>query len=499
MIQPKIIKCPYCCNSFQPGEVDFRLERPLDGGGDPHSNPAGTPFGGVTSKRQIRNKGYVLDKKLYNYYKYYLQYSEEDAISNAIQLPAINMDPLSSDIIMNVEDWNRFGYVNSIQYKGQELDKRLCPYCHNLVIPSAGKYDMLMISMIGDTNVGKSVFLTVLQQVLKEDNFEGNLAFMGTDEERETYFGSIDRLLNKRKVLDATNRVRVPPMPFLYTYRVADSNEKQYKLIVFCDIAGEDCRSESTMRQHGFHLKASDGFLFLIDVTRFPKVKYTIDEGATIENYYQNEVFVAINRFMIANSYENTTSVPTAIVLTKCDVLDQVGALHGKEEYQSLIKRQDFRELNPGYIQFEEMNMLNEVVPNMMNELGEKALIRAVEDNFSSYNYFVASALGKSPELVERSENGRTIKENKIKGQINPYRVSEPFHWLLAENDAIPYKYYEVLRNKKNEERRIEFYYYESERGHLMQKIEAARRAAGISRLNSWINGNWMVVEQSSH
>lgn len=499
MIQPKIIKCPYCCKTFQPSQADFRLERPLDGEDDLSEDSSANPFGTVVARKKPQNRGYVLDNELYNYYKNYLQYSEDDASSSATQLPAIKMDPFSRDIMMDVEEWNTHGYVTSITYKGQELDKRLCPFCHNPVVPNAGKYDMLMISMIGDTNVGKSVFLTVLQQVLKEDSFEGNLAFMGTDEERETYFGSIDRLLNKKKVLDATNRVRVPPMPFLYTYRVADSSEKQYKLVVFCDIAGEDCRSESTMKQHGYHLKASDGFLFLIDVTRFSKVLYAIDEGAAIENYYQNEVFVAINRFMIAKSHENTTSIPTAVVLTKCDVLDQVGTLHGKKELQDLIDRRDFKELNPGYIQIEEMNLLNRTVPELMNELGEKAMIRAVEDNFSTYNYFVASALGKSPEIIEREENGRTIRENKIKGQINPYRVSEPFYWLLAKNDAIPYRYQEILRNKKNDVRNIDFYYYESERSNLMQRIEAARRSAGVTKLNSWMNGSWVLEAHSEY
>ena len=497
----KEIICPYCCKRFMPSAVDFRLDRvEEDGAAAQRELPqeAGSTFVNRknTTVRGGKGAGLVRDEKLYQYYKDYLLLSDTDAASNANKLPFLEVDMMSPDIRYNVEDYNRFGYVTKIEYKGRELNERLCPYCHNTVVPNAGKYDMLMISMIGDTNVGKSVYLTVLEQVLKEDKFRGNLTFMGTEEEREIYLSNLTKLLNKKETLSATQRTKIPPMTFLYTYVTPDSNEKKYKLIVFCDIAGEDCRQERTMKQNGYHLSASDGFLFLIDVTRFPGVAHTIDQGSTISNMYQREIFTAINRYMIADTYDNTTRIPAAVVLTKCDVLGEVGKIYGTERYHNILNDQRGSDIHPGYANIKEFDQLNQVVPDMIAELGERELTKNVEDNFFTYNYFVASALGKSPEAIERvEENGNKVVENRVKGQIMPYRVTEAFYWLLAKANCIPYYYWEILSNHKGETKRIEFFYYENERASLMSRIEAARRNLGIN-LNGFMN-RWKVEEHA--
>lgn len=493
------IICPYCCNRFMPSAVDFRLERPLEDENE-QKDSAQESSGGFANRKSSfgssasKKSGLVRDELLYKYYKDYLQYSDTDAAGNANQLPAIELDMMSPDIHYDVEAYNRFGYVTKIEYKGQTLKQRLCPKCHNPVVPNAGKYDMLMVSMIGDTNVGKSVYLTVLEQVLKEDLFRGNLSFMGTDEERDLYLSNLTKLLNKKETLSATQRTKIPPMSFLYTYATPDTDEKQYKLIVFCDIAGEDCRQEKTMKQNGYHLAASDGFLFLIDVTRFPGVTHTIEQGSTIENMYQREIFTAINRFMIADTYENTTKIPAAVVLTKCDVLSEVGRVQSNSDFHDLLNDKRGKDIHPGYVNTKEFRYLNQIVPEMISELGENELAQNVEDNFASFNYFVASALGKNPEAVKREENGQEVTESKIKGQIKPYRVAEPFYWLLAKNSCIPYLYREVHKSNKGETKEIKFYYYENEKSSLNQRIETARKSLGVK--NSLFT-KWNIIEQS--
>lgn len=496
--------CPYCCSRFYPNKVDFRLEYPIEGMGEvkPLETPPASAFPGKkpafpNSAAGSKSTGMIQDGKLYLYYKNFLKYSESDAAASSRQLPFIKMNPMDPDIIYNRQDFERYGYVTSIEYKNQKLANRLCPNCHNPLIPNAGKYDMLMFSMIGDTNVGKSVYLTVLERVLREDKFRGNLSFMGSDEEREMYLGNLEKLLNKKEALTATQRQKVPPMPFLYTYVTPDSQEKKYKLIIFCDIAGEDCRSDTTMKKNGYHLKESDGFLFLIDITRFPNVKHTIEEESGIENYFQKEIFTAINRYLIADTYENTSKIPAAIVLTKSDVLRQIGTVYDNEKYSTLLKDMRGADIHPGYFSKEEADKLKSLVPELMEDLGERELCSAAADNFENYAYFIASALGKSPEYTKLTENGTIREEKKIKGQIDPYRVSEAFYWLLAQKSCIPYRYTEILRNRNNEERKVEFYYYEDERASLPAKIEAARKSVGISRLNSWLHGNWSVVSHS--
>ena len=502
----KEIICPYCCKRFLPSEVDFRLERPVDED-TPQREQSDEPAEGFVNRkssgpRNRKKTGYVQDEKLYQYYKNYLMYSDEEAAGNANQLPFVQVDLMSPDIRYDVEKYNRFGYVVEIQYKGQTLNQRLCPHCHNTVVPNAGKYDMLMISMIGDTNSGKSVYLTVLEEVLKKDpHFQGNLSFMGTDEEKALYMSSLKKLFKEKKTLSATQRTKIPPMPFLYTYEMPGASERIYKLIVFCDIAGEDCRQDRTMKQNGFHLAASDGFLFLIDVTQFPGVAYSIEEGGDADVMHQTDIFEAINRFLIANSLDNKTNIPAAVVLSKCDVLQQVGRVSGMPEYCEVLndaRGNDIQgnELHPGYINQEELNRLNQVIPAMSSDLGESDLSRNVRDNFSTYGYFVSSALGKSPKAVQVEENGVVSIENQVKGQIQPYRVAEPFYWLLAKANCIPYHYREVLENNKGKREVIELYYFENEKASLASRVDGARRSRGIN-LNGFLN-KWKIVEQTA-
>ena len=64
---------------------------------------------------------------------------------------------------------DEYGFVTELTYKGQHLTRRLCPHCHNEAVPGAGMYDMKMIGLYGDTFAGKTVFLTVLEALLKGD------------------------------------------------------------------------------------------------------------------------------------------------------------------------------------------------------------------------------------------------------------------------------------------------------------------------------------------
>ena len=41
----------------------------------------------------------------------------------------------------------------------------------------------------------------------------------------------------------------------------------------------------------------------------------------------------------------------------------------------------------------------------------------------------------------------------RVKGNLEPFRVTEPFYWLLAQWSCIPYRYREVWMDKKGKER----------------------------------------------
>lgn len=498
MTKGKEIICPYCCRKFQPNMVDFRLERALkipdetedQEGKEEQVQEEQRPsmMGFVIQKAPVRTKdtkrqsspdGRVRDEKLFNYYMDYLFQSREDAESNSFLLPAVSVDYMSPDVEYNSRIYSEYGYVTEVTYKGQTLNKRLCPYCHNPVISNAGKYDMMVISVIGDTNVGKSVYLSVLYEMLMQDRkFEGSMLFMGTEIEKEMYLGNMEKLLNKN-VLEATDKMKVPPVPFLYTFRTAERQERKSVIVVFCDIPGESCRDLEAIKKHGYHLKVTAGILFLIDPTRFLRIKNDIyfdrDDDSVIGNRHQYEILEVINRYLMDSPDIDKSDIPAAIVLTKSDMLKRLNYFTSDMKHLELLEDMRGADMHPGYLSLKETDRLNAEIQQFLEKMEENRLYN-IKDLFHTYNFFLNSALGTAPEFVKMNRDGIEIQEKRVM-KVNPYRVTEPFYWLLMKNGYIPCKQVENWRNKKREEKKLEIYYYEGEAATSLENRKKSIRA----------------------
>ena len=64
---------------------------------------------------------------------------------------------------------------------------------------------------------------------------------------------------------------------------------------------------------------------------------------------------------------------------------------------------------------------------------------RIATQNYSSYRYFGVSALGEAPTSGEESTKENRVSPPPPRG-IRPYRVTDPFLWLLAHYGIIPVK-----------------------------------------------------------
>ena len=108
----------------------------------------------------------------------------------------------------------------------------------------------------------------------------------------------------------------------------------------------------------------------------------------------------------------------------------------------------------------------------------------------------MASALGKSPEAIERvEENGNKVVENRVKGQIMPYRVTEAFYLAFGKGKLYPILLLGDFIQPQRRDKTDRVFYYENERASLMSRIEAARRNLGIN-LNGFMN-RWKVEEHA--
>jgi hypothetical protein len=502
MKKGKQILCPYCCERFEPALAHFRLNKAvnmtlenttvLDDEDDDNSMLMGgrSPRSNSSSQSQVGSQEKILDQALYTYNVDYLGMNDRDAKNNAMELPFVEFDAFSPDFQYDAKLFNEYGYVNEVVYKTQKLQKRICPHCHNQLIDGAGKYDMIMLSVIGDTNVGKTVFLLILQEMIKQEKFNGSLLFMGTDAEKEVYKNNSEQLLRKNTLPKATDRKKVPIMPFLFKFTTSSihGNSEKNVIIIFCDIAGEDTREKEALERNGYHLKASSGFLFLMDPLRFERIRHNVGGTEQVSNWYQKEVVTAIYRFLLANSHDHKSKTPTAIVLTKSDELDSISYFKDDVFKQNLLHDKRGKDLHPGFVDHREIEKIDSGIQKFLIDIGERELCDA-KSMFEHYRFFLCSALGGEPETDPLSDT------KVVSGGIQPYRITEAFYWIMMENGYIPYRHVEHWKNKKNETKSFELLFYVNEaRSSIESRIEEKRKSLGLTGVLSALTG-WRKVQ----
>ncbi|MCR5322047.1 MAG: hypothetical protein K6E85_02010 [Lachnospiraceae bacterium] len=462
------ILCPYCCSRFYADQVHFRLKgavEEVEVDIEEESDDDDDDFSIVGRSRKskkvknTKSDGKTVDQKLYDFY-IDSGLDEDAAKADAMQFGFVEFDPENGEIEYDRAEENKHGYVNCINYKGQTLTQRLCPNCHKNLIVDAGKYPMYMFSVIGDTNVGKSIFLTVLEEMLEGDCFDTNMIFVGTPEEREYFKANNKTLIRDRELLKATIG-RVPPLTFRMTFKTADMSEKEKEnspsvFVTFCDIPGEMCRSREDLAIYGKHLKASSGLLFLVDPTRFPRIRLAMgnrDEDDNKGNSEQLDVINAISLFLIEGTHETKSGIPTAIIITKSDILtDHPYFVNG--EGKEIITDPDWEIRHNGFINDDEIKRINEGVVGFLKDIHEGRYITKMKDLFSDYSFFINSALG------HKMDDDDDYEEQLRKDRIEPYRISESFYWVMAQNFVLPRKIRRIYKNTKtNEEKELVIYY----------------------------------------
>ncbi len=320
-----------------------------------------------------------------------------------------------------------------------ESSTRICPACHMQLPVQFGKVSSKLIALVGAKESGKTVYMTVLvHELMHRVGEDLNASISGADDETRRRFASDYELplYQKKQLLPstttaaATNRA---PLVFRFTSETKSrlsrngTGDPRRTLLSFFDTAGEDLRSAQSVEENVQYLAAADGVLLLLDPlqmrgardlaapgTKLPTLGAVGDEPANVlENVtdliMKNEGTKARQRI----------GKPLAIVFTKIDAL-----LH------------EFRETSPlrqppvSTPYFDERDSL-EVHSDIQRQLARwegSRIDQIAQKNYHTYRYFGVSALGETP-----------TRDNSVSPRgIRPYRVSNPFTWMLSQFGTIP-------------------------------------------------------------
>ncbi|KPU43313.1 hypothetical protein OXPF_27540 [Oxobacter pfennigii] len=312
--------------------------------------------------------------------------------------------------------------VEVVDRYGIASKKRLCPSCHNELPLTAGKVPGNIISIIGASQVGKSVYMTSLIHTLQNftaNNF--NAACLPVSVEVSRRFRELyeDPIYDRGELLTSTRKT-AKQEPLMFQFKFKDESKDPVTLVFF-DVAGEGMVERDYLDIFAAHIKNSSGMMFLVDPLQMRTIRNKIsirreDAPGDFTSKYDEprEVIISLFENFIGNQEKGKTDIPTAVVLTKSDTLKVLCGDDYIKENSNIF----YNAAHKGTFDLTEFENINGEVKRFIDKV-DRAFTDAMEVHFTNTAYFAVSALGSDP------------VDQKIQGTVSPVRVDEPFLWLL--------------------------------------------------------------------
>lgn len=293
---------------------------------------------------------------------------------------------------------DKYGYVTK---------KKLCPHCHNELPATTARGPSVSISIIGSAKVGKSSFMAALLHEIKTKtakNFEAECTASG-DKYKEILKENEKKLFELGETLISDESKTGVEHISLY-WRFNDDEVEPIN-IFFYDVNSEAMLDENYLELYAQNIRYSDGIIFLIDFLSLENIRKELK----IQDYVnQRDIISNLYNDYIVKSQDMTTSIPTAIVITKSDAL----MYHDLNIVSS--SSNIFNDFNHKVaFNLEEFRTINEESKNFIRN-NDPAFFNIMETYFSNLGFFSVSSLGF----------------NFVKGRpVKPVRIDEPYLWIL--------------------------------------------------------------------
>lgn len=311
--------------------------------------------------------------------------------------------------------------------------RHVCPTCHAQLPVGFGRIRGRRIALVGAREVGKTVFMTVLvHELMNRVGARFDASVGGADDHTRHRF-SADyeaRLYNDARTLRGTQRTRVvrEPLVFRFTSRrrhLTGLRHPQHTLLSFFDTAGEDLHSAESVATNLRYLHSADGVILLLDPLQMAEGPRLADPGARIPlaqgpehqplHMLERVTELLLNR---QGSARRLIRVPIAVCLTKID------ALRGQLDAGAPLRRP---EADTPYFDTTDSQDVHAQVRQLLHRWDGDGVDSHIRNHYRNARYFGVSALGDSPDA-----------NNFIRGGVRPYRVADPFLWMLSEFGVLP-------------------------------------------------------------
>lgn len=279
--------------------------------------------------------------------------------------------------------------------RGRQDLPSICPHCRGPIKVVLARN--VHIPVVGGPSAGKTSLLYGVMRHLQVARQAGTLAVSFPDHRHEQVWNAADEALVRGEAPAKTAAL----MPDAFQVQLTPADGRSCHLHLY-DAAGESYQQSDAMRAHGFNAYIH-GIVFLIDPFSLPALSRTASVPGDVRA--SEEQPQAVYDRMVGNLVDHragrrgVSKVPLAVVVTKLDALKELGADAPE------VAGNESREVH------------GSAVRDWLVAHGEGNLVRGLEKDFTTVQYFTVAALGRDPSAA---------------GAFVPLLVDVPLAWLLG-------------------------------------------------------------------
>jgi hypothetical protein len=314
--------------------------------------------------------------------------------------------------------------------------RRICHSCHSTLPTTIADYDDYIIAIIGAKESGKSHYIAVLmEEIYNSIGNAYNCYLKPEDDFTITRYNNefYKPLFRENRTLNVTQSARANKKsnkPLLYTLSFSGKGLKSTKVITlaFFDTAGEDLLSENTMFDYTSYICNSSGIICLLDPLQLPIVQEQLHQNnieIDMPNAHQEtdttDILVRTTNLIrqkLKLKVSKKIRIPIALSFSKIDAIQPLLDPSSKLNQASMHTETNAFDI----IDFQGVD---QEMKSLVQGWTRGNIPKLLEHNYKKFAYFGLSSLGHDPGT-----------DKKIK-KITPYRVADPFLWLLWKNKVI--------------------------------------------------------------
>jgi len=320
---------------------------------------------------------------------------------------------------------------------GGIADVRRCPECGREIPQEVLKTQNLLFSIVGIANSGKTNYITVMLEELRQTHLLKLSLEALNDETRNHQYENRRLILEEKTVLEATNSGIPEPQIWKISnlHRQSDRKTSAYTFTIY-DGAGEDYENHfNPSSDLCRYIKVSKAIILTLD----PLVLSNIKKGGVVDpddmtnslGGHEGSIKIAEEVINSAAKYiksakgiEHTQkiNVPVAVVLTKFDTILE----HKAFGEQALIRSKESSIIRDGKFDITEIKQVHEYIREWLEAINERSFINTLKTHFKEFIFFGVSSYGTPP-----------INDKTLASDIEPQRVLDPILWLFKKFNFI--------------------------------------------------------------